>query len=287
VFPVEFRLHLRGTLAPLGGFFRADGWWAPMRTPLGPATLHLRREAPAVLARAFGPGSGWALNSVPNLIGAGDQPELFETRHPLVGDLHRRHRGLRFGRTDRVFEASTVAILTQKVTGKEARRSLKLLRRRFSDVAPGPDPTLRLPPDPGRVANAAYYDLHPLGVEKRRADVLLRTARLAAEIDRLAVMPPQKARQWLERIAGIGPWTSAETVAVSHGDADAVSVGDFHLKNVVVWHLTGRPRGSDEEMLDLLREFRPHRGRVVRLLETLGHAPAFGPRMPLRDFASF
>ena len=76
----------------------------------------------------------------------------------------------------------------------------------------------------------------------------------------------------------------AETVAVSHGDADAVSVGDYHLKNVVAWHLAGRPRGTDEEMVALLEPFRPHRGRVIRLLETLGGAPAFGPRQPLRSF---
>ena len=76
-------------------------------------------------------------------------------------------------------------------------------------------------------------------------------------------------------------------MVVSHGDADAVSVGDFHLKNVVAWHLAGRPRGTDEEMMDLLAEFKPQRGRVVRLLETLGHAPAFGPRMPIRSFAGY
>jgi 3-methyladenine DNA glycosylase/8-oxoguanine DNA glycosylase len=77
----------------------------------------------------------------------------------------------------------------------------------------------------------------------------------------------------------------AETVAVSHGEADAVSVGDYHIKNTVAWHLTGRPRGSDEEMLELLEPFRPHRGRVIRLLETAGWAPRFGPRMPLRSVA--
>ena len=73
-------------------------------------------------------------------------------------------------------------------------------------------------------------------------------------------------------------------MAISHGDADAVAVGDYHLKNVVAWHMTGRPRGTDEEMMELLEPFRPHRGRVIRLLERAGKAPQFGPRMPLRDF---
>jgi hypothetical protein len=52
---------------------------------------------------------------------------------------------------------------------------------------------------------------------------------------------------------------------------------------MVVHHLTGRPRGTDEEMLELLDPFRPHRGRVTRLLHTLGHEPSFGPRLAPKD----
>ncbi|CAN5139100.1 DNA-3-methyladenine glycosylase [soil metagenome] len=285
--PIAFRLDLRATLRFMQGFFRPDGWWSTMRTPTGPATLHLRRSQAGVEAQAFGPGTGWALESVTALIGAKDSPESFVTCHPLVAELHRTRPGHRLGRTDRVFEALVVAILTQKVTGQEAHQSLRQLRSRFSEPAPGPDSGLRLPVDAAALAATTYYELHPLGIEKRRADILLRAARAAEAIDRLRHLPPTEARSWLERLPGIGPWTSAETVSVSHGDPDAVSVGDYHLKNAVAWHLTGRPRGTDEEMMELLEEFRPHRGRVVRLLETLGHAPAFGPRLPIRSFADY
>jgi 3-methyladenine DNA glycosylase/8-oxoguanine DNA glycosylase len=144
---------------------------------------------------------------------------------------------------------------------------------------------LRLPPDPDLLARASYFDLHPLGIEKRRADTIRRVSVGAGRIERLARATPAEVCAYVERIAGIGAWTSAETVAVSHGDSDAVSVGDFHLKNMVAWHLRGRPRGTDEEMIAVLEEFRPHRGRVMRLLSTLGHAPAFGPRMPIRSIA--
>lgn len=285
--PVEFQLDLRATLSYLHGYFRSDGWWAPMRTREGPATLHIRRNREAVEARAFGPGSSFALATVRPLLGAGDAPESFAPTHPLIADLHRRHPGRRFGATGRVFDALVVAIVTQKVTGKEARRSLRLLSTHFSGPAPGPQPALGLPPDPDLLAQAAYYDLHPLGIEKRRADVLINVARRASEIAALGNLPPHHARHELESLPGIGPWTSAETTSVSHGDADTVSVGDFHLKNVVAWHLAGRPRGSDEEMMSLLDDFRPHRGRVVRLLETLESAPAFGPRVSLRNFAHY
>ena len=101
----------------------------------------------------------------------------------------------------------------------------------------------------------------------------------------MATSPSATVATALQRFPGVGPWTVAETIAISHGDADALSVGDFHLKHLVAWQLSGRPRGTDEEMIELLERFRPHRGRVIRLLATLGHAPAFGPRMPIRSIA--
>jgi hypothetical protein len=71
-----------------------------------------------------------------------------------------------------------------------------------------------------------------------------------------------------------------EVARLAFGDADAVSVGDDHVPNIVAWALAGEPRGSDERMLELLEPYRPHRGRVQRLLEVSGiRAPAFGPRM--------
>lgn len=174
------------------------------------------------------------------------------------------------------------AVVAQKVTGKEADRSLRSLHRRFSDPAPGPA-ALRLPPDPGRMAAAPYWEYHTLGLERRRADIIRSVAVDHARIECLADRPTREVQDALCRRRGVGVWTAAETVAVSHGDPDAVSVGDYHHKNLVAWHLAGRPRGTDEEMLVLLEPFRPHRGRVVRLLALQGWAPAFGPRMPIRS----
>jgi 3-methyladenine DNA glycosylase/8-oxoguanine DNA glycosylase len=68
------------------------------------------------------------------------------------------------------------------------------------------------------------------------------------------------------------------------GDPDAVSVGDAHLSHVVGFALAGRPRGTDEEMLELLAPWAGHRARVVRLLEGAGIGPPrYGPRVAPRD----
>ncbi len=285
---VEGPLDLRSTLGPLTltwGRFDSDGWWRPMRTPVGPATLNLVRTTIGVRGTAWGPGAGWVLGRIERLCGLEDDPSTFQTDHPLIAPLHRRSQGARFGATGLVFDALVWAILGQKVTGKEAKSSLRGLVRSFSDPAPGPKP-IPLPPDPDRIAGAPYHALHPLGIEKRRADVLRDVASHASRLEAMVGVDAVTVRTALERRRGIGVWTSAETVVVSHGDADALSVGDFHLKHLVAWHLTGEPRGTDERMVDLLEEFRPHRARVTRLLERLGPYPRYGPRQPVRNFAA-
>ena len=71
------------------------------------------------------------------------------------------------------------------------------------------------------------------------------------------------------------------------GDPDAVSVGDFHLPNLVSWALAGEPRGDDARMLELLEPFRGQRARAIRLLETAGiRAPRYGPPMSPRSIAA-
>lgn len=288
--PVSSRLDLRATLRPVTfpwGRWTSEGWVRPLRTPAGPATLLVRRDSEGVHGRAWGNGAGWVLDRLEEWTGLTDDPESFQPDHPQLAELHRRRLGVRFARTSLVFEAAMVAVVAQKVTGKEAAAGLRGMMRRFSEPSPGPFPHLRLPPDPDRIAAAPYHAFHELGMEKRRTDTLRRLASDARRLDSYAARAPAETATMLCQFPGVGPWTAAETVAVSHGDADALSVGDFHIKHQVVWHLTGRARGTDEELVELLEPFRPHRGRVVRLLEGAGRYPAYGPRQPVRSFRDF
>jgi hypothetical protein len=51
-----------------------------------------------------------------------------------------------------------------------------------------------------------------------------------------------------------------------------------------VHYFTGRPRGDDDEMCELLEPWAGQRQRVVRLIELSGvHAPRFGPRLAPLD----
>jgi 3-methyladenine DNA glycosylase/8-oxoguanine DNA glycosylase len=271
----------------LGG---TEAWWAT-RTPDGPGRLHLTRTGGELAATAYGPGAGWLLDRADAIAGLRDDvsgfPEVAR-RHEVVRHLARTQPGFRLPATGRVFHHLVPAILGQKVTGKEAYRSYQKVLRRFGGPAPEAPgaPRLWLPPDPAEVAATPYWTFHPFGVEQKRADTLRRAAARVAALERAT--DAADATRRLKSLPGIGPWTAAEVVRVSHGDPDAVSVGDYHLPNVVAWALAGEPRGDDRRMLELLEPFRGHRGRVSHLLMTGGYgAPRYGPRMPIRSFAHF
>lgn len=253
------------------------------RTPLGPVTVHAEHLGDRVEVEAWGPGADWALAQAPATLGVLDERGDFDPAHPVVRRLHREADGLRLPSTGLVLGALIPAVLSQRVTGFEARRSFRQLVERWGEPAPGPGGLL-LAPEPQVLANLGYYELHVVGVEKRRADALKRVCAHAGRLEACASLPGPALRAHLESVPGIGPWTSAEVARVVVGDADAVSVGDFHLKHLVSHVLGGEPRGTDERMLELLEPFSGHRGRVCLLIESAGISPPrYGPRQPIQS----
>jgi 3-methyladenine DNA glycosylase/8-oxoguanine DNA glycosylase len=154
---------------------------------------------------------------------------------------------------------------------------------------------MRLPPPPATLAALPYYAYHPFGIEQRRAGLIRTVARAAERLEALvdeASSPggdPARAYSVLRAFPGIGPWTAAEVGIRAFGDADAVSVGDFHLPTIVSWALAGEPGGTDERMLELLEPYRGQRGRVLRLLELsgVGGPSRRAPRLSRQRFESF
>lgn len=256
-----------------------------MHTPEGPATLRAEQHDDRFEVEAWGDGAQWALEGAPALLGCEDDRAGFDPSHPLLRRLQREADGLRMPRTGRVHEALVRAVLSQRVTGFEAKRAFRLLVERWGEPAPGPGGLL-LVPTPQAIGDIGYYDLHVIGVEKKRADALKRACAHATRLQHVAVGAPADLRSRLEAIAGIGRWTSAEVARTALADSDAVSVGDFHMKHLVAWALASEPRGTDDRMLELLDPYRPHRGRVCVLLESAGvMAPRYGPRRRIEPMA--
>jgi len=285
--------HVRGRGDPTGRL-SSMAIVRTTRTPDGPATLLAEVRGTRIEAEAWGPGADWTLEGLPALLGLLDDPDGFDpSLHPVVADLAHRRPGLRLGWTGAIFEALLPAVLEQKVTGSEATASYRGLIRQYGEPAPGPVAArlrLRLQPAPEILAALPYFAFHPFGVEQRRAELVRRTARDTHRLEALAELPGSRAEAGvaavaaLRRYPGVGAWTAAEVTLRALGDPDAVSVGDFHLKNLVAFALAGEPRGTDERMLELLEPWLGHRARVIRLLEASGlEAPKYGPRCSPSD----
>jgi len=254
----------------------AEGVWRATRTPDGPATIRLRTVDGGVEAAAWGAGAENAIAGAADLVGANDDPSALVPRHRLIGELVHRFPGLRLTRTNRPFEALLPAICEQKVSGVDARRAFRGIIAAHGEDAPGPA-GLRLLPSPATLAALPYFAFHRFGLERRRADLIRVAAQLAPRIE---LATPAEAYARLGAVPGIGPWTLAEVGRIAFGDPDAISVGDYHLPNVVAWALVREPRADDARMLELLEPYNGQRGRVQRLLEVSGiGAPRYGPRM--------
>lgn len=297
--------------------------WRATRTPEGPATARITAMAPGaagaagaeLVMQAWGPGAAWALEAFPALVGETDDDSSFEPLDPVVADLRRRLPGLRLCRTGAVFEALVPTILEQKVIGGEAWRSYALLIRRLGEPAPGPLPPppsllaepacveppmgastqartrgaggLYVPPSPETLARTPSHVFHRLGVERKRADAVRVAATYAHRLEETTAMPMADAHARLRALPGVGAWTAAEVALVALGDADAVSVGDFHLPHHVAFALAGELRADDTRMLELLAPYAGQRARVVRLITAGSPAPPrFGPRLPFQRIAA-
>lgn len=269
---------------------RGDEVWRATQTPEGPATIHLRRIDATLEVEAWGPGRGWALEQAPALAGCGDDRSEFRPDlHAAVAELDRRLPGLRLGRTDRLVDALVPIVIGQKVTGAESGASYRRLVHTFGGRAPGPTPApLHHPPGVDELASLGYADFHHCGIERRRADCLLRVCRRAANLEALLGLPSAEMGTRLGAIPGIGPWTVGLARLLVRGDPDAVPVGDYNLPSLVAWSFAGERRADDSRMLELLEPFAGHRGRVLRLVETgARRPPRRAPRRPIRSFARY
>ncbi|MET3805915.1 3-methyladenine DNA glycosylase/8-oxoguanine DNA glycosylase [Nakamurella sp. UYEF19] len=265
----------------------ADGTiWRTSMMPTGPVTYLLDQlGAHQIRCRAWGPGAAELIDGLGDLLGETDDSSTFAPEDPKLVDAHRRHPGLRIPRTGRVLESLIPAILEQKVTGKEAFRAWRVLVTRHGTDAPGPAPTgMRVPPTAEQWRMVPSWDFHRAGVDPKRSSTVVTCARFARQLEGCTGLDSAGARARLMSIPGIGAWTAAEVGQRALGDADALSVGDFHLSGVIGWTMLGRPI-DDAEMVAYLEPLRPHRHRVVRLLEVSGQAfkPRFGPRITIQD----
>ncbi|PRZ38604.1 3-methyladenine DNA glycosylase/8-oxoguanine DNA glycosylase [Antricoccus suffuscus] len=265
-----------------------EGIWRASLTPEGPVSICITQRRGDVEVRAWGSGAEWIVANLSAMFGLDDDDSTFRPDTEPIRDLYRRIGRVHFPRTELIFESLVPAILSQKITGKEAFGSWRMLLHKYGGVAPGPVPDrLRVPPSPAQVRALADWDWHQLGVDRAHRETIRRAAGAANSLDRLTTLPADEAIAKLMSIRGIGLWTASEVAQRALGAADAPSFGDYHVPSTVGYAFTGEPT-DDEGMARLLAPYRPHRGRVVRLLELARVGPPRrGPRRTVPDYRRF
>ncbi len=119
-------------------------------------------------------------------------------------------------------------------------------------------------------------------IDGARARTIVGASRVAPALERTLDQPLTHADVALRSLPGVGVWTSAEVRQRAHGDADAVSFGDYHVAAHVGYAITGAVM-TDDELRELLEPERPHRYRVQHVVTTrLPRRPRHGPRMAPR-----
>jgi 3-methyladenine DNA glycosylase/8-oxoguanine DNA glycosylase len=265
----------------------ADGTvWRAALTPDGPATLRISRDAAAGMIEfeAWGSGAGWMLEQAPALVGALDDVSGFDSPNPVVRETWARNPHWRVPQTGLVLEALVAAVAEQKVTGQEAWLGWRRLLNRFGEVAPGPGERrgMRTIPSPRTLAQIPSWEWLKCHIDGARSRAIVTAARVAPALERTVGLPRADVERKLRSLPGIGVWTAAEIMQRAHGDADAVSFGDYHIAKHVGWALTGE-EVDDEQLAELLEPERPHRYRVQHIVITrLPGRPRRGPRMAPR-----
>jgi 3-methyladenine DNA glycosylase/8-oxoguanine DNA glycosylase len=240
------------------------------RTPDGPVALRARAVDGNLGLDAWGPGAGWMLGRLEHLAARHDDPRLLRFDHPVLDEVNRRHAGMRHAPSGLVVDGLLARILGQRVLTSEAARSWNAMCRELGGPAPGPLELL-LPPDPERLAEMPGWWFHERGVERGRARTMVAVCRNARRLAEVVDLPLPQAYGRMRAIPGLGPWTVNGVARVALGDPDAIVVGDYWISHTVCSFFTGRARGSDQEMLQLVDRWVGQRGRVERLVHLTGH----------------
>lgn len=203
------------------------------------------------------------------------------TRDPVIGRLQAAAPGLRPPQLHSAYEAAAFCILNARRSSAQARRMRTRLAQQAGTVLDvAGQLVVCLPPPAYLVDPEPVPGLDPVRRQRLRAvaqaalDGLLDTAALAA-------LPPADARTHLERLPGIGPFSSAIVVVRALGHKDYMA-GELTELNATVGDLYGLGHpATPDELAALARTWSPWRTWSQLYIRSV--SPRLAPAQDLPD----
>jgi len=150
-----------------------------------------------------------------------------------------------------LFEALLFQIVGQQISVTAMNAIHVRLCALFPDNRPDPEILARMPVD----------ELRRVGLSARKAEYARDLGRRAAngELDGLADLPHEEARDRLVAFKGIGPWTADGALLIAFGWSDVFVAGDLVMRKAVqrAYGLSALP--SEKEVEAIGERWRPHR----------------------------
>lgn len=148
-------------------------------------------------------------------------------------------------------------ILEQQVSLASAKACFEKLRNRIGEVSPA------------GVLELNDAELKAIGFSRQKTDYARHLSEAVLEgridLDAIAGLPDAEAKAELQRLKGVGEWTSDIYLLMALLRPDVMPRGDIALH--AAWHrVSGEPKPAADEFLVIAERWRPFRSVAARLL---------------------
>ncbi len=214
------------------------------------------------------------------MLGLTQDIEAFEAGcrdHPQLGRLVMAQAGLRVPVAASVFEALTWAVMGQQISVAAA---VSLRRKLIAAAGVRHSGGLLCYPDASDIVRLDDASLRQAGFSATKAATMRTISTLVVEgrlpLDDWALsVPVEEARQRLEAIRGIGPWTVNYTLLRGFGWLDGSLHGDVAVRRGLQTLLGAPEKPGERETRDWLAAFSPWRALVAAHLWAAQSATAY------------
>ncbi len=222
----------RGCYARTVALGERRGWLSVQRSPRGTA---LRAQISASLAPVLLPVAA-KLRALFDLAADPARIAAQLDGDPLLRARTAQRPGLRVPGAFDGFELLVRAILGQQVSVAAATTFAARLAERFGEETETPHSALsRLTPSAERIADARLDALSAIGITRPRAESLRHAARACADqsLDLAPGADPERTREALLALPGVGPWTAEYVLMRALAWPDAFPHGDLGLRRAL------------------------------------------------------